>query len=130
MSSLRRHLASLALALTALQCALVFLAPVSACCEFRLKAETTGSEQGDCCPPGSHPPGQCPLHKVSKSESNDCRMRCATPQALQFLAGAIGVMPAPVTTSIVFAESPLAARDALASRFRPSVPDAPPPRSL
>ena len=72
MRALRRRLASCALALTALQLALLFSVPVSACCVSTAAAvaHAPSSTDKDCCPAGSHAPGQCPLHKDKGKTSN------------------------------------------------------------
>jgi hypothetical protein len=146
MNAVRRRLASGALALTVLQLALLFTAPVSACCQpFRVKAEATRVEKAnapDCCPPGSHAPGQCPLHRGSKSEDRGsapaakaggdggCRMMCDAPDGPQFLPGAVGVVPAPQSIEIDLTAYALHIGAPLTATARPSLPDAPPPRLL
>jgi len=136
MSALRRRLASCALLMTALHVALVFAVPVSACCgDFRLKAETTreATKEVECCPAGAHAPGQCPLHRPAsahKQQKDECRMRCDASHDGLFLIAAIGVLPRPAESAVVFTHTPLEARGIFAPASRPSVPDAPPPRLL
>jgi hypothetical protein len=149
MNVFRRRLASGALALTVLQFALLFAAPVSACCQpgaFRSTAAAASIESEiDCCPPGSHAPGQCPLHKNKDrgSKSTDraaslateakgergCRMVCDAPHGPTFVLGFIGIVGAPQSNVDVIA-SALPAGAASTSTARPSLPDAPPPRLL
>ena len=136
MSAFRRRLASGAIALTLLQLAVLFAAPVSACClPFRLKAEATQVEKAeapDCCPAGSHAPGECPLHKGggAQKSGSDCRMTCDTEHGPQFVLGVTGVLPAPESTRIdLTASAPLHGVPFIATA-RPSVPAAPPPRLL
>lgn len=154
MNVLRRRLASGALALTVLQFTLLFAAPVSACCNagaFRsAHAVKVDTDEVECCPPGSHPPGQCPLHKdkvrasaasakqaesarssgASSSRAAACRMLCDAPHGPQFLLGVVGVIAAPESTPIDLTEDALPAGAPLAATARPSLPDAPPPRLL
>ena len=142
MNVFRRRLASGALALTVLQFALLFAAPVSACCNagaFRAAPHArTVENEVECCPPGSHPPGQCPLHRRASSnaarhaESSRaaCRMTCAAPHGPQFLLGFIGVIATPQSTAIDRIAHPLHAGAPFAAAARPSLPDAPPPRLL
>ena len=141
MRPFRRRLASFALVLTALQLALLFAVPVSACCArqpiaVRTSAEAAGSK--DCCPAGSHPPGDCPLHKdktgkssgAQTSAADRCRMMCDAPHGPQIVFGAIGVLPAPAVSDITFTWSSLQART-IPHVFAPATfPAGPPPKSL
>src|SRR5689334_22954925 len=114
MTMLRRRLAASALALLVCHTTLVFVAPLSSCCPSRhaaAGAAKTETEK-DCCPAGSHAPGQCPLHGRSKSATKiACRMQCDAPHGVQFLLGATGLLPAPaeslepviVSHAVVFA---------------------------
>jgi hypothetical protein len=133
MSAFRRRLASGALTLIALQFALVFAVPLSACC-ISGAAEVTKVEKAksECCPAGSHAPGECPLHKSKNRESMDpvCRMTCGTPDVAQILVGTIGVLPAPQSSHPYMTASVLPAGAPIDVTARPSVPDAPPPRLL
>ena len=133
MSAFRRRLASGALTLIALQFALVFAVPLSACCLPRA-SEITRVEKAklECCPAGSHAPGECPLHKSKNRESKDpvCRMTCGTPDVAQILVGTTGVLPAPQSSHLYLTASVLPAGAPIDVTARPSVPDAPPPRLL
>jgi hypothetical protein len=129
MSLLRRRLASCALVVIALQMTGVFAAPLSACCPTRTAAAVAAADK-DCCPAGSHAPGQCPLHKRSTSASRvSCRLQCDAPHGLQFVAGAIGVLPAPATTAVPFAVEPIRGTVRVLPELPDFVPDSPPPRS-
>jgi hypothetical protein len=146
----RRRLASGALALAVLQFALLFAAPVSACCRSgSLDHEAISSDRAEveCCPPGSHPPGQCPLHRPSRHVTSgasagqadvnretsgraSCRMLCDAPHGPQFVLGMIGVIAAPASTYVNLTADPLHAPASVPPSARPSLPDAPPPRLL
>jgi hypothetical protein len=133
MTAIRRRLASGALALTVLQFALLFAAPMSACCVRTGvdHASARAADEVECCPPGTHPPGQCPRHKGSKSAeatAGDCRMTCDAPHGPQFLLGAVGVLPLPQSTEIELTRYAMHAVALRAATARPSLPDAPPPR--
>jgi hypothetical protein len=122
-----------ALVVTLIQCVMLFATPIASCCgrSAPLKAETNKVDE-ECCPPGSHPPGQCPLHKqkTPRQSSNDCRMRCDAQDAPAMLVGVAGIL----TTSI----APLAPAPAFSFRVathatlvsRADFPDAPPPKTL
>jgi len=130
MELIRRRLASCALALTAVQLALLFTAPVSACCKTAAaaaaNARITASEDApDCCPPGAHRGGECPLHKKKA-----CRMSCDHTSAAQLIVGAIGIVPSPSAVVVPSAESAAPAAASAIVPLRSSVPDAPPPRLL
>ena len=135
MKALRRRLASGALAVTVLQFALLFAVPVSACClrSSGDQATARAADEIECCPPGSHPPGQCPRHKGAKTTEakggRHCRMTCDAPHGPQFLLGSVGVLPLPQSTAIELSRSALHAAVPRAAAARPSLPDAPPPRS-
>lgn len=140
MRILRRRLASCALALTALQLTLLFTAPVSACCgpSAAKSAAVSASDDGapDCCPPGAHPKGECPLHRRASSEvrgariPNHCRLTCGHSAAPRFVLGAIGVLPAPRGIVVPFVESAAPLEASVIVSLLPSVPDAPPPELL
>ena len=134
MRSLRQRLASGALVVALLQCALLFAAPLSACCgkgdvrSHAAEANAGDATQIECCPAGAHPPGQCPLHK--KERSSDCAFRCGQAHAPDFVLGAVGILAAPpaslappATTIVRHLASP-------GTVFQTSRPDGPPPRSL
>lgn len=135
---LRTRLASCALGVMLLQLTLLFAAPFSACCAtVAAKAHHTAvraADVEDCCPPGSHPPGQCPLHRSgranTRSSSAECRIRCAAPQAVAFIAGVVGVLPVPVAASIAVIASDVTVVPAARPIARPAHPDAPPPKLL
>ena len=128
MNALRRRLASGALALIVLQLGMLFAMPVSACCAksavAQTAASTTADDAPDCCPPGAHPKGECPLHR----NRVHCRITCGGAAGARFVLGAIGVLPAPSAVIVPFGESAAPIRAAAIAPFRPSVPDAPPPR--
>src|SRR3954467_14609566 len=131
MAALRRRLASCALPVALLQCVLLFAAPMSACCgsgNVRLKADAA-RDAHECCPAGAHAPGQCPLHKTSRSA--DCAFRCDASHAPDFVLGAMGVLTRPA----VMLADPSPVRTCTSSRTpsllaRTILPDAPPPKSL
>ena len=127
--------------MTVLQFTLLFAAPVSACCGKSDHAATKSDravariDEGDveCCPPGSHPPGHCPLHRNrgSKSErASACRVRCDAPHGPEFLLGMIGVIAAPSSTHVNLTVNPLPAPAPSVLAERPTRPDAPPPKLL
>jgi hypothetical protein len=150
MNPVRRRLASGALALAVLQFTLLFAAPVSACCRsgsLDHEAITSDRAEVECCPPGSHPPGQCPLHPPSRraasgasarqvdldrvtSRAATCRVMCDAPHGPQFVLGMIGVIVAPASTHVNLTADRLHAADLFVPSARSPLPDAPPPKLL
>ena len=134
MRTFRRRLASSALALTLLQCSLLFAAPMAACCHSQ-PAPPARAAKAECCPAGSHAPGECPLHR-DKAESAaahkpaDCAMRCDATHAPDFVLGAMGVLPRPAAEVAAADPSRFDLDLTLAPDARRSLPDAPPPRTL
>ena len=128
MQPLRRRFASWALALTVLQTAVAFAAPFAICCPSRAASV---QDDDDCCPAGSHPPGECPRHAESNSARKaSCRLQCDAPHAGGYVIVAIGTMPA---AAAVFAPVMSSQRLALAAAIpilRSFLPDSPPPRLL
>ena len=129
MQQLRRRLASCALALAVFQMALLVAAPLAACGGSRVSASAEAEKE--CCPAGSHPPGECPLHARSKSASKSaCRLHCDAPHGVGYLLGAIGVMPSPVALSVPVIQAHRFSASAIAPTLRTAIPDSPPPRRL
>jgi len=125
MLTLRRRLASCALALLFCQTAAVFAAPFSSRCATRHAVEA----ERDCCPPGSHPPGQCPRHAAERDAARSaCRMQCDAPHGVQFLPGVFGMLAAPVAAIAPAAPSRFVAPALSAPTAQVSIPDSPPPR--
>ena len=129
-----RRRAACALALVAVQFALLFAAPVAACCREDVAARAAASRveaEKDCCPPGSHPPGQCPLHRrASRQSESECRIRCNAPHGTGFVIGIAGLLPPPAVARLEmrFSSLDVTVVPVFVSRFVPPV--APPPKVL
>jgi hypothetical protein len=108
---------------------LLFGAPVSACCGKGTAGQTVANaasdDAPDCCPPGAHPKGECPLHG---GKARHCRMTCGRTSGPEFLLGTIGVLPAPSAVVVSFGGSAAPITLSMIVLSRSSVPDAPPPR--
>jgi hypothetical protein len=127
MQTLRQRLASYAMVLTFLQAALVFSAPIAACCQAGKTASVAQDEE--CCPAGSHAPGECPRHARSSGESRaSCRLQCDAPHGLQFIAGISGVLPLDSAVLVPAADLGAVTIGASAVQLRSSGPTSPPPR--
>lgn len=61
MASVRRHLASLGLAVVLCHVVMQVLVPAALCCQKPL-ASGTRAEAHECCPAGAHPGKVCPMH--------------------------------------------------------------------
>lgn len=99
MASRGRTFAAAALVMVLAQLAAVCAIPLVACAA----SPSAHREQVECCPAGSHPPGECPLHKQS-SHSNQCRMTCARQGVTPFVPGVVAV-PLPFISIAVAADS-------------------------
>ena len=127
MGSFRRKLASCALAVVLLQFALLFAVPVMACCVTR-GATAPAAATVECCPPGSHAPGACPLHKGTRAATG--AMRCDSGFTFEFIVGLAGVLPAPGASLAAPSITIVRAAAPVPVRTRSFLPDAPPPKSL
>jgi hypothetical protein len=135
MSILRRRLASCAFLLIVLQSAIGIAAPLAACCATSSAPAAHAAPQIECCPAGSHAPGECPLHRRAQAAADDtraatCRLHCDSSQRAPFLIGAAGVMPAPAAAAISWSSVPVRSDSVAEPPFRSAPPDAPPPELL
>jgi hypothetical protein len=129
MSQMRRRgqsLAAGALLMVLAQFAAVCAAPLAAC---TVKSIAASGESVDCCPAGSHPPGQCPFHKRG-APSDGCRVMCATQQSTPFIRGLAGVLPPSVVTAPVIRSEPAGHSCQPARIFRSLPPLSPPPKTF
>ena len=100
-------------------------APLVACA----MAPVAHRQSVECCPAGSHPPGQCPLHK-NDSHSNDCRMTCARQATTPFVPGVVGVLPPSIAiATVIEGATPLLAVESVRDS-RSLTPLSPPPKTL
>jgi hypothetical protein len=132
--TLRHRIASCALALLFVQTAGVFAVPMAMGCPGDTHAAAAQDE--DCCPAGSHAPGQCPLHARAKTTGADkeehasCRMRCDAPHGVQLLVGAVAVLPISSRITIALTDRGAARVASTTAVLRSTIPSAPPPRTL
>jgi hypothetical protein len=103
MASVRRHLASLGLAVVVCQFVLQILVTAALCCE---RPATTAARLQDCCPAGSHAGKICPMHGARRAGSNrasddEChaRPRNEVPNLFTLLTGS-GILPSPVMLAV------------------------------
>ena len=135
MASLRRHLASLGLAVVLCHLVMQVLVPAALCCQKPLGGATARAEAHECCQAGAHPGQICPMHaknanKSSKKSGDECS---ASPlvdlhDMLMTLSGG-GIVPslASLTFSIHSESAPSVA--ASVPSFVASAPPGPPPRA-
>jgi hypothetical protein len=127
MSSRGRTFAFVALIMVLAQAAGALAAPLAACA---MASSTAHREAVECCPPGSHPPGQCPLHRKSPSQSDECRISCAMQGTTIFIPGCAGVLPPSfATVPTLVADSTITAPESIPA-FRTRTPVSPPPKSF
>lgn len=142
--SASRVVIAVALALALIQASAFAMA--NACCCRRM---TMAAGDSDCCPAGSHPPGQCPLHRDAAEQQHQHQhqmamgdaaapaptapapfmLRCGASRASTLFVTA-GMTPAAPSTFVValissLAPAPLAPQPLDLAR----VPHAPPPRA-
>jgi hypothetical protein len=123
----RRWFASCALLLACCQVAVLVAAPMSSCCPTR--AAASAESEVDCCPPGSHAPGQCPLHRRAAARDDaSCRLTCDASHGAQFVLGAVGVLPTPAVAAVSLVPSHRLTFAAAVPAFHRPIPDSPPPR--
>jgi hypothetical protein len=133
MTSLRRHLASIGLAVVLCHTVVQVLVPAALCCEMGSTASKIDAQK-ECCAANAHPGKPCPMHKnrAGKTAAND-RDCGARPQLdLHDLFIALtsgGILPSP---NQLTAPSGSEAAPAVLLPYAPLVADAvlgPPPRA-
>jgi hypothetical protein len=132
MTALRRHLASLGLAVATCHLVIQILVPVALCCQKPDLAPRAAAR--DCCPAGAHAGGICPMHASKRAEQpnpeNDCQARPLVDLHDLFMALTSGG----VVTSLVPLAAPVGS-EAAPMTVEPaatpvaSVPPGPPPRA-
>jgi hypothetical protein len=130
MASIRRHLASLGLAVVLCHVVMQVLVPAVLCCQQANRQ----TENGDDCCAGTHPGQVCPMHRSARGTSdrstNDCN---AQPQRdfLDLLVVLNTGVVAPSTTELVVtlrSEAAVVPLQHLAASV-PHAPLGPPPRA-
>ncbi len=130
MSAVRRHLASLGLAVVVCHVVLQVLVPAALCC----RQSTVGrTEFRECCPPGSHPGQVCPMHPsrlAGKKSRTDCTAQASRDfRDLVIVLNVGGVIPRPVHLIVpATIEAAFSPAQPFASLV-PHVPLGPPPRA-
>jgi hypothetical protein len=132
MASVRRHLASLGLAVVLCHLVMQILVPAALCCQKPI-AGGARAEAHECCPLASHPGKVCPMHAnragKQKAADPDCAARPVIDLHDIFMTlSSGGVIPVLVAVAQpVGSESAPAAVQPAASLVA-SVPPVPPPR--
>jgi hypothetical protein len=133
MASVRRHLASLGLAVVLCHVVMQVLVPAALCCQKPLTGGNR-AEARECCPMGSHPGKVCPMHgnrgSKAKSGDPDCAARPIVDlhDILMTLSNG-GVMPTFVSLAVPAGSEPAPAVPQPITSFIASVPLGPPPRA-
>ena len=136
MASVRRHLASLGLAVVLCHVVMQVLVPAALCCQKPLTASGSRASAHECCPEGSHPGKVCPMHgtragQQKKSADPDCAVQPLVDlHDLLMTLSTGGVVPTLVelAPSCRFRESAPATVQPAVSLVSP-VPLGPPPRA-
>ena len=121
-----RTFAAGALILALVQLTAVLAVPLVACTAMTPAAHHDSVE---CCPAGSHPPGECPLHRQEATHSGACRLTCAKQGTTPFVPGIAGVLPPSFEMTTVLAAGPRLAIADASGIFRSITPASPPPKS-
>jgi hypothetical protein len=135
MASLRRHLASLGLAVVVCHTVVQILVPAALCCQKPVVGSTARAEAHDCCPAGSHQGQICPMHaknagKSTRPSGDNCS---ATPlvdlhDMLMTLSSG-GVVPPIASFAIVLRSETAPFAAAPVPSVVVSAPPGPPPRA-
>jgi hypothetical protein len=122
----RRFFAAGALIVVLAHLTAVLAVPLAACAAITPAAHHDSVE---CCPAGSHPPGECPLHRQDAKHSGGCRLTCATQGSTPFVPGIAGVLPPAFAMATRFAAGPRTIVHDPSGIFRSITPASPPPKS-
>ena len=133
MASVRRHLASLGLAVVLCHLVMQILVPAALCCQKPI-AGGTRAEAHECCPLGSHPGKVCPMHGnragKQKTADPDCSARPVIDLHDIFMTlSSGGVIPALVAVAQPVGSESAPAVVQPAASLVASVPPGPPPRA-
>jgi hypothetical protein len=134
MASVRRHLASLGLAVVLCHLVMQVLVPAALCCQKPLAGTGTRAEAHECCPLGSHPGKVCPMHGKRAGRQKSTDPECAAQPLVDvhdlfMTLSSGGVVPTLVELARpVGAESAPAPIEPAASHVS-HVPLGPPPRA-
>ena len=124
MCSRGRAFAAAALVLMLAQLAAVCAVPLVACAA----SPSVHRAQVECCPAGTHPPGECPLHKQD-AHSTQCRMTCARQGATPFVPGVAAVLLPSPTIAVFTGAAALVSDFVPVAASRGITPSSPPPKS-
>lgn len=134
MASVRRHLASLGLAVVLCHVVMQVLVPAALCCQKQSVETGPRAEAHECCPEGSHAGKVCPMHGKrtgkQKSSDSDCAVQPLADLHDVLMSLSIGGMvptPSELARPVGSESAPVIAQPA-ASLVSP-VPLGPPPRA-
>jgi hypothetical protein len=133
MTFLRRHLASLGLAVALCQLVMQVFVPAALCCQK--PRSSSRIEATDCCLAGSHPGQVCPMHRASRaveqqSKDTECHAKPMVDLHDMFVALIAGGILPSVSQLAVPHGSELVARPARAATPDvAAIPPAHPPRT-
>jgi hypothetical protein len=134
MASVRRHLASLGLAVVLCHVVMQVLVPAALCCQNQSVETSTRAEAHECCPEGSHPGKVCPMHGKrtgkQKSSGSDCAVQPLADLHNVLMSLSIGgVVPTLVGLARPAGSESAPATELPAVALVSSVPLGPPPRA-
>ena len=134
MASVRRHLASLGLAVVLCHVVMQVLVPAALCCQKPLTTPGTRATAHECCPEGSHPGKVCPMRSQAGQQKKSADPNCAVQPLVDLhdvlmLLSTGGVVPTLVELARPAGSEAAPATGLPAVALVPSVPLGPPPRA-
>jgi hypothetical protein len=133
MASVRRHLASLGLAVVLCHVVMQVLVPAALCCQKPLTASGSRATAYECCPEGSHPGKVCPMRSQAgqkKSADSGCAVQPLVDlHDILMLLSTGGVVPTLVELARPAGSDSAPATGLPAVALVSSVPLGPPPRA-
>jgi hypothetical protein len=128
MAPLRRHLASLGLAVALCQIVIQVLAPAALCCQMPLLGAEAKADAHECCPAGSHPGQVCPMHAGRVAGKSAGKSDCAARPVVDLHDMLMTLSSGGVLPSLVHVAQPTGSEATpLVAEVRPSFVASPPP---
>jgi hypothetical protein len=134
MASVRRHLASLGLAVVFCHMVMQILVPAALCCQKPLVGTGVRAEASECCPAGSHPGKVCPMHGKRAGQQRSADPQCAAQPVVDLhdlfmTLSSGGVVPSLVDLAQPNGSESAPAPTEPAASLLSTVPPGPPPRA-
>jgi hypothetical protein len=134
MASVRRHLASLGLAVVLCHVVMQVLVPAALCCQKPLTTSGSRATAHECCPEGAHPGKVCPMRSQAGQQKKSTDPDCAVQPLVDLhdvlmLLSTGGVVPTLVELARPAGSEPTPATGLPAVALVSPVPPGRPPRA-